>query len=133
MYSSGMKIKLYDISKATNPSVKEKSDEKNLWTVVKFKLLASRQNLRFLKKENHGSWIRVIPLITEDIINSYKAPPVICVKHWPVGFEKIKSPKGRERPRDSPNIFEGVKKVWSQVLHLLVEPQNVLWTMLEHI
>ena len=85
----------YDISKATNPSVKEKNDEKNLGS-RKIQVFDFPSESKF--PEERKSWIRAIPPITEDIINSYKAPPVICVKHWPVGFEKIKGPKGRERP-----------------------------------
>ena len=89
MYSSGSPgcRSNYDISKATNPSMKEKNDKKN-WAVVKFKFLASRQILSFLKKENHGlEALERSPLSLNRyiIINSYKAvkaPPVISVKHW---------------------------------------------------
>ena len=98
----------YDISKATNPSVKEKNDEKKKLGSRKIQVYGFPSESKF--PEERKSWIRAILLITEDIINSYKAPPAICDKHWPVGFEKIKGPKGRERPRDSPSIFESVKK-----------------------
>ena len=66
--------------------MKEKNDEKNLGS-RKIQVFGFPSESKFLEKRK--SWIRAIPLITEDIIiNSYKAPPVICVKHWPVGFEK---------------------------------------------
>ena len=100
----------YDISKETNPSVKEKNDEKNLGS-CKIQVFDFPSESKF--PEERRSWIRSIPLSLKILlIASYKTPLVICVsvKHWPVGFEKIKGPKGRERPRDPPSIFEGVKK-----------------------
>ena len=32
----------------------------------------------------------------------------MCIKHWPAGFEKVKSINGKERPAHPPSIFEGV-------------------------
>ena len=98
----------YDISKATYPFVKEKNKEKNLDS-REIQVCGFPSEHKF--PEERKSLIRAIPFIPEDIINSYKTPPVICVKHLPVGFEKIKGSKGRERPRVPPSIFECVKKV----------------------
>ena len=94
----------------TNPSVKDKYDEKNLGS-CKIQVFGFPSESKF--PEERRSWFMSIPLSLKILlIASYKTPLVICVcvKHWPVGFEKIKGPKSRERPSDPPSIFEGVKK-----------------------
>lgn len=96
----------YDKSTAKNCSLKDINNEKN----------QARNNIPvfgFPSKEKfpeeRNAWVRAIPLVTEDVVNNYKTPPVICIKHWPDGFVKVKGLRGRERPRDPPSIFTGVQ------------------------
>ena len=59
---------------------------------------------------NRAKWIKAVPYLNEEKYNSYKCAPVLCVKHWPDGFETTKSRNGKIRPLHPPTIFNGVPK-----------------------
>lgn len=48
-------------------------------------------------------WLSIIP---RDNIPNHK-DTVICERHWPEGYAKIKF-YGKERPRDPPSVFENI-------------------------
>lgn len=89
-------------SRAKNETLKSKNDTKN----------ADRFNIPtfgFPKEENEKQrWISAIPYLTTEIFDAYKFPPCVCVKHWPTGYEEIKSVNGKLRPRNPPSIFTSV-------------------------
>ena len=59
-----------------------------------------------LDVEDKQRWVATIPLIDKEKIMKLKEP-VICIKHWPVGFP-TKSVNGKIRPVEPPSVFEGV-------------------------
>ena len=55
--------------------------------------------------EERERWISAIPYLTKEVYESYKCPPRVCAKHWPVGYEQVKNVNGKLRPRHPPSIF----------------------------
>ena len=60
-------------------------------------------------QQERSRWIKSIPFWKEDEIDKMSTP-VVCEKHWPVGFAEKKGDRGRMRPVDPPSIFEGTNK-----------------------
>ena len=95
----------YDKSKAKNKVLKERNDGQN---AERGEHVAT---FWFPKDEvNRAKWIKAVPYLNEEKYNSYKCAPVLCVKHWPDGFETTKSRNGKIRPLHPPTIFNGVPK-----------------------
>ena len=90
----------YEESKAKNADRREKSDSKNE-TRNKIPTFGFPSKEKFL--EERQRWVKSIPYLTEEMLDSYKCP-VVCIKHWPTDFEKIKSINGKERPKH-PQVF----------------------------
>ena len=82
-----------------NVDLKKKNNEKN----------ADRFNIPTYgfpgEAEEQERWIAAIPYLTKEIYDSYKCPPRVCAKHWPVGYEHVKNVNGKPRPRHPPSIF----------------------------
>ena len=56
--------------------------------------------------EEKKRWIDSIPLIDRERVSKLKEP-VLCMKHWPVGFPTT-TVNGKPRPINPPSVFEGV-------------------------
>ena len=55
--------------------------------------------------EERERWLKVIPFWKPSEIEAMTTP-VICEKHWPVGFAEKKGDRGKLRPVDPPSVFE---------------------------
>ena len=82
-----------DIRKAANCKLKERNDAGNNDRIPVF---GFPSETKF--PEERRRLIKVLPLLDKNTINSYKTPPVICLKHWPNYFENKKGLRGQERP-----------------------------------
>ena len=97
----------YDGSKAKEKGLKAKNDWKNIGRrkVPVFGLPSKEK-----QDDERKRWIKSIPYLTETVLDKLKTDPVVCIKHWPKDFAKVKAVNGKERPLDPPSIFEGVPK-----------------------
>ena len=95
----------YDTSKAKNTVLKEKNDCRNAERGDHVATFSFPQD-----EERRIRWIKAVPYLTKEKYDSYKCAPVLCMKHWPAGFETTKSKNGKIRPLHPPSIFNGVPK-----------------------
>ena len=94
----------YSSSRAKKPELKALNDERN----------SDREGIAIFGipskskcPEERRRWIRAIPYLTEDYVDSRKTNPAICAKHWPANFETKTNSNGTKRPLHPPNVFEG--------------------------
>ena len=92
-------------SKATNPKLKAKN---NLKYAGRYQVNSLGFPSKSSSEEERMRWIRAIPKLTVQAVDEMK-DPYICEKHWPEGYEKIKTRNGKFRPAHPPSVFEGFK------------------------
>ena len=95
----------YATSRAKKPELKALNDEKN----------SDREKIAIFGipskskcPEERRRWIRAIPYLTEDYVDSLKTNPAICARHWPANFETKTNSNGTKCLLHPPNVFEGV-------------------------
>ena len=92
-------------SKAKNPKLKAKN---NLKYAGRNQVNSFGFPSKSSSEEERMRWIRAIPKLTVQAVDEMK-DPYICEKHWPEGYEKIKTRNGKFRPAHPPSVFEGFK------------------------
>ena len=94
----------YDKSTATyDKSLKARNDLKNS-SRTKVRVFGFPKSL-----EERRRWVKSIPYFTEERLDKYKTPPVVCIKHWPAEFPTVKNPANGKEQRAIPvSIFEGI-------------------------
>ena len=91
----------YDKSTATyDKSLKARNDLKNS-SRTKVRVFGFSKSL-----EERRRWVKSIPYFTEERLDKYKTPPVVCIKHWPAEFPTVKNlANGKEQPGSYTSVY----------------------------